>query len=403
MSADTSIGAAATQNAPASFWRNPAAANRPRELVLVICFLLLLLMFSVTAVVSRLYHKKIHTLADQWFSQGEAAFHAGDAKSAVSDYQNALVYSPNNSEFQLHLAQALVAAARFDEARAYLINLLAESPGSGEINLELARISARQGARLDAVRYYQSAIYGVWDADPLVQRWNVRKELCQYLLDHGDIAAAQPEVLALAQEVPAGDIERQKEAGAFLLRAGSWARALQQFQSILKQSRHDQRALAGAAIASYQLENYSQALEYFDKLRDQKSLPENAQGMLQTSRQIEDADPFRKGLSPAEAARRVTAALAIASERVTACAHQRGEALSSTPPTTDLQQLYAAQQGNARDWSEANLARHSDRIYPAMSLAFQMEEAAAQQCADPQQGPDRILWMLDRSRQGVTP
>ncbi len=140
--------------------------TRPRELVLIICFVLLLLMFSVTALVSRLYHKKIHTLADQWFAQGEAAFHAADARSAISDYHNALVYSPNNSIFQLHLAQALAAAGRLDEARSYLINLLAESPGNGEINLEFARISAREGARLDAVRYYHSAIYGVWDADP---------------------------------------------------------------------------------------------------------------------------------------------------------------------------------------------------------------------------------------------
>ena len=117
------------QDAQAAFWRKPVPANRPRELVLIICFVLLLLMFSVTALVSRLYHRKIHSLADQWYAQGDAAFHAGDAKTAILDYRNALVYSPNNSVFQLHLAQALVSAARFEEARSYLINLLAESPG----------------------------------------------------------------------------------------------------------------------------------------------------------------------------------------------------------------------------------------------------------------------------------
>jgi tetratricopeptide (TPR) repeat protein len=401
MAADSIGGIANEHDSQAPFWRKPVSANRPRELVLIICFVLLVLLFSVTAVVSRLYHKKIHTLADQWYAQGDAAFHAGDAKTAIVDYRNALVYSPNNGVFQLHLAQALVSAARFDEARSYLINLLAESPGSGEINLELARISARQRAWLDAVRYYHSAIYGVWDADPLVRRWNVRKELCQFLLDRGDAAGAQPEVLALAQEVPPGDIQRQKEAAALLLRTGLWARALQDFQVILKQSRGDQDALVGAAIASYQLNKYAEALDYFEKLHRSTALDQNGEGMLQTSRQVEMADPFRRGLSAAERATRAAAALAQATSRVSDCSRQHGEAVSPTPPATDLQMLYATVQGMSKDWTEANLARHPDRIDAAMSLAFQMEDAAAQQCGEPRNGTDRILWMLDRSREGA--
>jgi tetratricopeptide (TPR) repeat protein len=400
MSANSSIGVATAPGTPAPFWRKLRSANRPRELVLIICFVLLLLMFSVTAVVSRLYHKKIHTLADQWFAQGEGAFQAGNAKLAVTDYQNALVYSPNNSIFQLHLAQALVAAGRLDEARFYLLNLLAESPGSSEINLELARISARQGSWLEAVRYYHAAIYGVWDGDPLVRRWEVRRELCQYLLDRGDVADAQPEVLALSQEAPPRDLQRQKQAAELLLRSGSWARALLDYQSILKQSRGDQDALVGAAIASYQLAKYAQSLAYFGRLRGEKPLSDDVQGMLQSSREVEAADPFRKGLTIAERSRRAAAAAVQASSRLGDCAHQRGEALSQTPPVTDLQKLYATQQSMAADWSESNLARHPDRIEAVMSLAFEMENTAAQQCGAPLPGPDRTLLMLDRSREG---
>src|SRR6202142_3877520 len=257
-----------------------------RELVLLLCVLALLVLLAVSALFSRLYHKKVHTLADAMFAQGEADEQAarqmaGEAKTAqlklaLTDYRNALAYNPGNPLFQFHLAKALAAAGRDDEARSYLVNLLSEAPGSGEINLELARISARQRAWLDAVRYYHSAIYGVWNADPLVQRWNVRKELCQFLLDRGDAAGAQPEVLALAQEVPPGDIQRQKEAAALLLRTGLWTRALQDFQAILKQSRGDQDALEGAAIASYQLNKYAQALDYFDSLHRNAVLDQNA-------------------------------------------------------------------------------------------------------------------------------
>jgi hypothetical protein len=67
-----------------------------------------------------------------------------------------------------------------------------------------------------------------------------------------------------------------------------------------------------------------------------------------------------------------------------------------------MQKLYSTEQGMAGDWSEANLARHPDRIDAAMSLVFQMEDVAAQQCGEPQQGQDRILRMLGRSREGAS-
>lgn len=373
----------------------------PREAVLVVCFALLLLLFSVTALVARLYHKKIHTLADQWFAQGEAAFRAGEVSGALSDYRNALFYSPNNPIFQLHLAQALAASARLDEAKSYLINLLAESPGSGEINLELARISARKAETLDAVRYYHSALYGVWDIDPLTRRWHVRRELCEYLLGRGDVSDAQPEIIALAQEVPAGDLGRQKDAGALLVRASLYDRALAEFQSILKFDPRDQDALVGAATSAYQLAQYSRALEYFDKLSREKAVDATAADMMDRSKQIEAANPFRRGLSAAEQANRASAALAQATARITDCAREHGESLWQTPAADKLQALYASGRDMQQDWSESNLRRHPDRLEAVMSFVFQMEDAAAQACGEPAAGPDRDLYLLGRSYPGA--
>ena len=80
----------------------PAGYHGPRpnsrEVVLVLCVLTLILLFSLTAFLSRQYHKKIHTLADDWFAAGEERFQAGDPNGALTDYQNALVYSPNNTK-----------------------------------------------------------------------------------------------------------------------------------------------------------------------------------------------------------------------------------------------------------------------------------------------------------------
>ncbi len=403
MSANSSLGLPAAPATPEPFWHKLRSVDRSRELVLIICFVLLLLMFSVTALVSRLYHKKIHTLADQWFAQGEAAFHAGSARSAITDYQNALVYSPNNSVFQLHLALALSAAGRLEEAGAYLINLLAESPGSGQINLELARVSAREGVRLDAVRYYQSAIYGVWDADPSCSAGTCARNSAQFLLDRGDIADAQPEILALAQEVPSGDLERQKQAGGLLLRAGLWPRALQEFQSILKQSRHDQDALVGAAIASYQLSNTPRRSITSTGCVARSLLPANVEGMLQASRQVEDSDPFRQGLSAGERAKRAAAAVASATSRVDRLRQGARRNPAATPPETDMQKLYATQQNMARDWSErTSRATRTASTRPCRSLPNGGRCRATMR--RPTAGTaDRILRMLGRSREGATP
>jgi tetratricopeptide (TPR) repeat protein len=384
--------------------RASAAAGYSREAVLVICLLLLLVLFSITAVVTRLYHHKIQSLADQWFGAGEANYQSHNMTAALVDYRNALVYSPNSLLYQFHLARALVAGGRGDEARSYLINLLAESPGSGEINLELARIAARQNQKSDALLYFHSAIYGVWDQDPLGQRWNVRRELCEYLLKAGDVKDVQPDLIALAQEVPPGDIQRQKEAASLLLRAGVRPRALEEYQSILKSNPSDEDALAGAGTAGFELGQYARAVGYLDRLpRDRLSDPRIG-SMLETSRQVESANPFLPGLPASEKAKRTVSALQRAQERISDCAHQHGESTSAVPPVSQLQTLFATgRQKMANDWTEAALRRNPELVDPAMSLVFEMEDAAAQECGASPAGPDRILVLIARGREAANP
>jgi len=374
------------------------SAGFSREALLLTYLVLLVVLFTVTAFVARAYHRRVHTFADEWFAKGEAAFQSGDLTTALNDYRNALVYAPNNLEFQFHLARALAAAGRREEARSYLANLLTESPGSGEINLELARIAVQEASQPEALRYYHSAIYGVWESDPLVMRWGVRRELCEYLLDGGDENDALPDLIALAQEVSPGDTEREKDAGSLLLRARLWSRALDEFRSVLVHDQSDDVALAGAGQAAFELGQYAEALDDFDRLSPEKASQPNIAGMIETSRAVESASPLLPGLSPAEKAKRAADALAQAQSRVADCAHQQGEALSEKPPRTELQKLYATSYEMNHDWSTVGLERHPDRVDAAMSLVFQMESAADQQCGEPQAGPDRILALIAQSR-----
>jgi tetratricopeptide (TPR) repeat protein len=300
------------------------------------------------------------------------------------------------------LAQALEASGDYSQAQSYLLNLLSESPGSGEINLALARIAAKNKSMTDAMRYYDSAIYGVWETDPLGTRWDVRYELCEYLLDQNDGTEAQPELIALAQETPARDPVRENRAGELLLRASLWNLALTQFQAVLASDHRDANALTGAGKAAFELARYPEAIDDLDRLPDQNRADPGVADMIDTAREIESASIYLPGISIQEKAKRAANALADSTSRVEDCARQRGESLTATPPVTPLQTLFVTAQKMKADWSGPNLERHPEFLDAAMSLAFQMENTAAQECGVPGPGPDSALLMISRNRAGAS-
>jgi tetratricopeptide (TPR) repeat protein len=368
-----------------------------REAVLFGCILLLVVFVLFTAAVSRMYHKTIHVLADNWFDQGEASFRAGDIKSALTDYRNAMVYSPDNAKFQFHLAQALAAAGRGDEGRSYLLNLLSESPGSGDVNLALARIAAHKVLTSDALRYYHGAIYGEWDNDPIAMRLQVRRELAEYLLDRGLQKQAVPEIIALADSTPANDTEQLRVVGNLLLKAKLWTRALEVFRTILSANANDEDALLGAATSAFNLNQYSAALDYFDRLPEKDRNASGVAEMYKTTQQINEMNPFLPDLSREAKARKAATSLSVATSRLQQCATQAGQSLAATPPQTQLQKAFAESKELAADGRWQNIAKHPESVDEVMGHAFEMENASAAACGEPE-GADRALWLLGRSR-----
>jgi len=385
---------------------NPVTVNEvsprvlSRELVLLLCVLALVLMLALTALLSRLYHRKIHTLADAMFAQGEADEQAKNFNAALTDYRNALVYNPGNTRFQFHLAKALAAAGRDEEARSYLLNLLSESPGSGEVNLELARVAAHINSMADAMRYYQGAIYGEWDRDPIGMRWQARRELCEFLLNRGAVKQAAPEVIALAENTPADDPLRLKISGQLLLRTQQWSRAQELYQTLLAANRNDEQSLAGAAQATFELGQYVTAMEYFDRLTRERREQPDLLNLYDMTGRVLAVDPFLSGLPADVRSQRAANALSMAQTRAEACAPQTGRPLDKTPPQTDLQRLYQQDKSLQQDWTQPNLQRFPDRLEAAMAYVFNVENAAALACGEPQ-GDDRALWLLGRSRSVV--
>ena len=319
----------------------------------------------------------------------------GTSPAALTDYRNSLVYNPSNTRFQFSLAKALAAAGHGNEARAYLLNLLSESPGKGEVNLELARVAAHNNSIQDAVRYYQGAIYGEWDADPIATRWQIRRELCGYLLDRGLVKQATPEVIALVDNTPSGDAQRLKMVGQLLLRTQQWTRAQELYRDLLAVDRYDEEALAGAAKTAFELGQYSDALQYFNRLPHDRREAADLAGPYQMSRRVLAVDPFVSGLPAKNKAQRATDALTLAQTRLQNCARENGESCWRRR-RAPISRFWAQFQRMQSDWDQRDLERFPERLDASMEFVFGVENATANACGEPQ-GDDRALWLLGRS------
>jgi thioredoxin-like negative regulator of GroEL len=181
------------------------ASRYSQRRVLFLSLVPLGLLFAVTITLARTYHAREAGLAREWFQRGNGDFSAGKPAAASDDFRNALSYDPENNEIQLRLAEALLAAGRLTQASSYFLSLWDRNPGSGEVNLNLAHISANMGDVEETVRRYRGAIFGSWESEPVRQRRNARLELCEFLLDHGRLDDARQELAGLPADAPQGD------------------------------------------------------------------------------------------------------------------------------------------------------------------------------------------------------
>lgn len=372
--------------------------------MLVSCIASLFLMLAVTAFLNRMYHKTVHGLADDWAAAADTSVKAGDIDAAISQYRNALAYSPTNTTYQFRLAQALAATGKNDnEAQNYLLTLWADSPGSGPVNLELARVASHKPMGFaEALRYYHSAIDGEWPESPVSRRWDVRRELCEYLLKTGRIEQARVETMSLADNTPPDDVAHQIVVGNLLLRTDDWNRALGVFRPLTSMEHPNPDAIAGAGTAAFNLGMYAAARDSFGKLPpDRRSQPDIA-AMQAVSHEVIAADPYISGLSARERAARAENAIQLAAARAQACVATNPKNTPNGPAARALAQLQqnAAQFDRMqKDWNEHNFTSFPDRLDDAMTLAFSTEAAAATACGEPQ-GKDRVLWLLGRTKLG---
>lgn len=362
----------------------PAPTRRyPRLRTLVLLSALAVVpAFGATGVVVRMHREHQERLAVYWAERAETRLKAGRPLEAAQAYRTALSYAREDADYQLRLARALVKADRRAEARSYLVALVNRDPSHGAVNLELARLSARQGEHASAVQHYHRAIDGYWENDAPGERRAARLELASYLLRRGEGAAAVAELMGLAADLPPDAGLYSRVAGE-LTRAGAHPQALDLYRRALDIDPEHAAALLGAGRSTFALGDYQAARRYLTRYRRtvaQGAVEGDARVLLEALAYLGEVNVREPRLTTAQRAARAIRALTLASNRL-ACVPSGAAELSAR-----------VEQARA-EATLSTLRRDPDRIEAVFELALEAALFAANRCAAPE-GPDLALLTL---------
>jgi Tfp pilus assembly protein PilF len=235
------------------------------SLSLVALFAVTLILAVLTNYLYRSYASHQVVLANRWLQRGVQAMSEGKPQAAIDALSSALAYAPTNRDTEIKLAEALASAGRVQEATVYFNTLLESQQGNGLINLELARLAARQGNESQAIDDYQRAIYGNWEGDGYVRRRDVRLELVNYLLTHKRPDLARNELLVASGNAPADDISIQLEIARLMEQAQAPADAFHIYRTVLHRHPSLRDALEGAGRMAFKMGQYQQAKHYLSR------------------------------------------------------------------------------------------------------------------------------------------
>ncbi|HVZ18951.1 MAG TPA: tetratricopeptide repeat protein [Terriglobales bacterium] len=353
--------------------------------------------FAATYAITKSYARREDALARRWYQLGERNLSTGNPGEAVSDYRTALLYARDNPYYRRRLADALAADNDIPQAISYFLGLWDEQPGSGPINLELARLYARDRQIRQASQHFNNAIYGVWPDDPVARRRKARIEYIKFLMDQNQMAQAQAEAIALTTSIPPGETAAQFQAADLLIKTGDPRRALDEYTSLLKAN--PAQASLGAGKAAFQLGWFHTAAVHLKTALAEGADDPEAKNMLAQAQTVLDLDPSQRHISSAEAAKRVSTAYVQAASRLQFCAAQKHEQLETVPPSTSLQLLY--NEWKKYDSQFRKLSRDPDLRDTVMDLVLRVENETSQQCGTPTGGPDWALLMISKYGDGV--
>jgi len=312
----------------------------------------LVTLFAITALLAVLtnylyqsYASHQVALANRWLQRGEQAMRDDKPLAAIDALRSALAYAPNERSTQIKLAQALASAGRIQEATVYFNTLLETEQGNGLINLQLARLAARQGNEAQAIDDYQKAIYGSWEGDGYVRRREVRFELIDYLISRQHLNRARSELLVASGNAPEDDSNVQLKIARAMEQAQDPSDAFHLYKTILHHRPSLWEALDGAGRTAFQMGRYLEAKHYLGRALEAPEVHQQpAAPVAQARENLTDATRLlllypSQRLRPAERNDRILTGRKLAMARLAQCTAAKASSPVSpprdvTPPPT---------------------------------------------------------------------
>lgn len=369
---------------------NPSDATsglRREPLLLLVLLAILAALFGAAGTLTRAFHAREQQLAQQWYDRGQSELAAGRSETAIGDFRSALLYERDNPDYRWSLAEALLNAKQYTQAEGYFLSLLESQPADGRANHELARVEASTGKIEDAVRYYQSAIYGVWRTNAAEHRLEARFELVHLLLDNHRNTEAEAQLVSLTADLPESAPTLIQVAEMFSS-VGDHERAAALYERALRSEPRNLEALNGLATAEFNLGRYAAARQRLASVLQREPANESAAAMQRTSEAVLSLDPYARVAGPERRAR-VIRDFQVAKARLQQC--DAVTAGTSAPMTADLQTLAARQSTLAPKITDRNLRDDPDLAQTAIDLSFAIERQAQSLCGPLTTDDDALL------------
>lgn len=367
-----------------------------RELVLlaVLC-VIAVVGFFLTRAAAHANHTQRMQDAARWYHTGESELAAGRHDAAIRALRRAVSINRDDVTYRLALAGALSSDEQDDAARQVLVGIREATPEDPEVNLQLARLEARNDDLTGAVRHYQNALYGVWTnaahGNSEEERRQLRVELIRYLLANQQHGRALSELFVLSGNLP-DDVALQSETGQLFLEAGEPRRALEQFRRALRLDPKNVAALAGAGRAAFDAEDYPSALRYLRAAApDRRAQASPVSELRDVTEFVLSRDPLRPGLPFSERQARLQVDFARAMERLDSCQALSAGGSAQAP----LEALRAEAKALEPELAPRRLRRSPDTIETGFELVYRIEQQTVDDCGQASL-LDRALLIIGR-------
>jgi tetratricopeptide (TPR) repeat protein len=360
-----------------------------REIVLLVVIAIAAVpTYMVTRRAADLNRQRNAHIASYWYRQGERQLKEGKPEQAITSLREATTNDHDNRGFAFALAQALGATNHDDEARLALLRLRESSPENPQINLQLARLSARNHDLPEALRYYHHALYGLWTGEKVDdQRLQVRLELIHLLLDHKERSKALAELMVLSTDAPR-TVDLQLQLGQLYVEAGDASNALQHFAQAAQTDPGNVAALSGAGETAFQLGDYKTAENYLSRATALDKSATLAAQLLESTRLIQSSDPLAPLLARREQVQRLRTALEQSVTRLQACSGNAPSGSAKGPLQVEAEAMLPK-------ITPEKLRDEPELLAAGAELVFKIQETTSQTCGKPV-GLDEALLLAGR-------